>query len=158
MNALNPALDAVLPLRTHGALPSSRTEDQTVRALESDNIDEVKAQLAHVWAHYQSLEFIVNAVSKNLEGIDVAATNGILPYADAEVALRVLATEGIEGAYQLAHATMDYIAFLGMTPPDAVRAVYAGAGFDFSDPEREGAVDKAISDILAATGLDDLDD
>jgi hypothetical protein len=158
VNTLNPELDANLPLRTHGALPSSRTESQTEEALASDDIELVKAQLAHVWGHYQSLEFIVNAVKQNFEGVAGLVDTGFIRADDtklgAEVALRVLAGKGIEGAYKLAHFSMDLVA-VGASPAEAIRAVYDGAGFDFSDPQREDQIDKLIADLLADDDADD---
>ena len=69
MTAITNTLDILLPLTPAGALPSSRTEDMLQDALDSDNIDVVKAQLAHIWGHYQSLEFMLNSLAHDPAGV-----------------------------------------------------------------------------------------
>ena len=130
-----PKLDEVLPLRTAGALPSSRTEDMLAEALASDDIEHVKAQLQHVWGHYQSLEFALVEAAANTTGI----RDGILEYGlqdedPVDIVARIIALPVLEQAYNAAHRSLDGVA-IGMTVPDTLRLIYSD--LDHSDPARE---------------------
>lgn len=147
----NTKLQDVLPLRTAGALPSSRTEDMLADALASDNIDAVKAQLTHVWAHYQSLEFALNLAAQpaGIKAIQDATREEGLEDADpVAVTARAIATVILEGAYETAHQIGLFLS-LGMSAPDALRTLYAD--LDFSDPEREVS-DAEVQAFFEAAG------
>lgn len=143
-------LDAALPLRTAGALPSSRTEDMLADALASNDIDAVKAQLVHVWGHYQSLEFALNSLTlpEAAESFREAATEeGLQDEDPITVALRAVAGPILEGAYDTAHA-IGFFLSMGLTAPDALRQLYPD--LDHSDPERE-VTPEELATFAAAT-------
>lgn len=129
--------DVEVPLRTAGALPSSRTQDMLQAALDEEDIEQVKAQLKHVWGHYQSLEFILN--SHELHANALRAVQAQNPDIDiATLAARYYASVVLDQAYENAHATLFLVQF-GITVPQALRAIYKE--LDYSDPEREPVID-----------------
>lgn len=149
-------LSSLVPKRTAGALPSCRTEGMLANALASDNIDEVKAQLMHVWAHYQSLELLLHNREYNSGILALAKEETpIHDLDDADLALGFFATGAIEVAYDNAHAVTDILdADLAETVPQALRVIYPDN--DYSDPERD-LVDNDIEDLLKAVFNDDAE-
>lgn len=145
-------LSDLLKNRTAGALPSSRTEDMLTQALESNDIDEVKGQLMHVWAHYQSLEFSLNDVTLNAQVLrEAKAHTETHDVDDIELAVHFFAAPQLETAYEAAHQVNTVIA-LGMakTVPDALRVIYRD--LDHSDPEREAFIEAELRDIRGGDG------
>lgn len=137
-NATN--LSDVIEPTTAGALPSSRTEGMLAQALESDNIDFVKGQLMHAWAHYQSLEFLLNNRAAVSQTLAVAKAELVNDVDDADLAIGFYATGAIEVAYDTAHNVSNVMAAgLADTVPDALRFLYPT--LDHSDPERELSLD-----------------
>lgn len=142
-------LSDLIATRTAGALPSSRTFGQTEAALASDNIEEVKAQLSHVWAHYQALEYIVHDRAANAETIrnalaDETVENDVEDLID--LVTGYFATGAIEIAYGTAHSTLPLISILGLDVQAALRELLPQ--LDYSDPERE----LSDSDLAALLG------
>lgn len=137
--------------RTAGALPSTRTFGMVEDALASDDIEVVKMELQHTRAHYQSLEYQLNAEDQNTELLLEAIGNGFIPEPEStEDAIRLAARffhrAVLEAAYDTAHNTGFFVAVLGMSVQDALKQLYVG--LDFEDPEREDAVEAAIDAIL----------
>lgn len=143
-------LNTLLPLSTAGALPSSRTEGMLQEALDTDDIQHVKSQLAHIWGHYQSLEFMVNALATDpADVIKAAHDTGIIEtVAEAEAmhaAFRIAAEVFLLQAYQAGHTALDGLSY-GLSVPDSLRNLYPQ--LDHSDPERE-VTDYSIDEALA---------
>lgn len=123
-------LSELAPERTTDQLPSTSTESLLIEALASDDIDEVKAELRHVWGHYQSLEYflsdtanIINAA--RLMMADSAVDNDLDPI---ELVARLSASEVIDQAYENAHSAIGFRNILGLEMPDAVRFIYNNGG------------------------------
>lgn len=132
-------LSDLIPARTSGALPSSRTERLLTEALESDDINTVKAQLVHVWGHYQALEFFLSGVTANKETLQAALDDPALEHDidPLDLAIGFFATGAVDIAYDAAHQTGMLTSLLGMTVPQALRMMFDY--LDHSDPEREEA-------------------
>ena len=79
MSTITDALNEAEPFRTAGALPSTRTFGMVENALESDDIDVVKAELVHTRAHSQSLEYILNAEETILTSLRTSIAEGSTP-------------------------------------------------------------------------------
>ena len=79
MSTITDALNEAEPFRTAGALPSTRTFGMVENALESDDIDVVKAELVHTRAHYQSLEYILNDEENILTSLRTSIAEGEYP-------------------------------------------------------------------------------
>lgn len=100
----NAKLDEALPPTTAGDLPSSLTYHQMEAALAETDIDMVKAQLIHVWAHYQALEFMLAG-----EALNIAATKETIKELHLEdvdlhdLTARVYSNGIILAAYEAAH-------------------------------------------------------
>lgn len=125
------------PIETAGALPSSRTADMTLSALESDDIDEVKMQLIHTWAHYQSLELALNDVAQNPDHY-LGAIADTLARADvnpSHLLSRVFASAVLIAAYDNAHGVMRLMRAGVGNVVDALQIAYGD--LDYSDPARE---------------------
>lgn len=143
-------LSELIAPRTAGALPSSRTVSLLDEALASDDIDVVKAQLVHVWAHYQSLEFILNGAAENIETINNARSSDRVENDvtnDLELAAGYFATGAIDVAYENAHSIGFFMQVLGLSPMDALKMIYTT--LDYSDPERDGANQDTVIDLGA---------
>lgn len=152
-------LSDLSPVRTAGALPSTRTEDVLyTNAMESEDLATVKAILHHVWSHYQALEFLLHGRDMNqavlqqakagaeLDGLDIDRT-------DSELAVDYFATGAIETAYAVAHMVNDIIeAGLADTAPQALRVVFND--YDYSDPAREVS-DAELADFLNSINTTD---
>lgn len=148
-------LSDMLPARTAGALPSSRTQSLLEEALASDNIDDVKAQLVHVWAHYQSLEFMLVGWEANKKTVEAALEDPDVEVDvdPAEIPYRFFATGAIDIAYDNAHSVGFFMGLLGMPVTEALRNIYDH--LDFNDPEREAAEAlKALDFEPEATGTE----
>lgn len=160
MSNNNIQLDNIIPLRTAGALPSSRTEDMLETALASDNIDAVKTELEHVWAHYQSLEFMLNATAQNSAAIDgsVKEILGDEGYATAtpaeliEAATRVVAGPVLENAYLVAHHAGFGARVTDSTISSALRECYPQ--LDHTDPATQITTEEAEAFFAAMTAED----
>lgn len=141
--------------RTAGALPSSRTSSILDNTLKSNDIDLVKAQLMHVWAHYQALEFMVHdrdTVATIIAKAKLETTEHDV--SDIDLILGYYATGAIDVAYDIAHSTSDVIqAGRASTVPEALRFIFSD--LDFSDPERELDDDDTINQLLRDLGLSD---
>jgi len=144
MSKTTTKLSDLVPARTAGQLPSSRTESLLTDALASDDIDTVKANLMHVWGHYQSLEFFINDVEANIK-----ALNGALNDPDVEndidpitLAAGFYNTAGIGMAYETAHESGGLGMLLGLTVPESLRLAYSD--LDFSDPSETDNIAKAV--------------
>jgi len=146
-------LSDLIPPRTAGSLPSSRTEGLLAQALESDDIDEVKAQLVHIWGHYQSLEFFLNDRAGIAETIRNAQAADLEQDVDpVDLVIGFLSTGGTDMAYDLAHNALNGVA-AGYTVPEALRVIYSH--LDHTDPERELS-ERDLEAFFAALD-DDLD-
>lgn len=157
-------LSEMIPLRTAGALPSQRTKDALLtQALESDNIDLVKALMTHVWHHYESLELMLHDRESHKEmfekinaGIEAGAYD--LDVSRDEMFIGYMATGLIENAYTLSHQAGGMADLMGITPQDALPKLAFG-NLDFSDPERELTDDElaALSGQVEPVETDDVD-
>lgn len=131
-----------MPERTAGALPSQRTKDTLLtQALESDDIETVKALMVHVWHHYESLELMLHDRAGNRElfeklDADVAAGLVDIDVTDRELYIGYMATGLIENAYVVSHQSGSLAAMFGYTPQDALPK-FGYPSLDYSDPERE---------------------
>lgn len=155
MSTITDALNEVEPIRTAGALPSSRTNDMVEDALSSDDIDQVKAELTHSRAHYQSLEFLLNDEATILATLQDSIEVGEYPTpttpAEAlELAVRIYSKVVIEVAYDNAHRIGIFMA-MGMSVQEALQTLYSN--LDHTDPERT-VTDEALVEFLSV-GDDD---
>lgn len=149
MSTITDALNEAEPFRTAGALPSTRTFGLVEDALESEDIDVVKAELAHTRAHYQSLEYTLNDEETILTELRTSIAEGEYPTPTTpdealELAVRVYSTAIVEVAYANAHNIDFFVVALGMHVQDALKQLYSN--LDFSDPE----VDRAIAELLSS--------
>lgn len=135
----------VYPVGTAGALPSSRTEALLNDALNSNDINAVKLELIHTWAHYQSLEFVLNAAATDpkvirdsamhlifASGLDLnALTQGDL----LDLVTRIYARGVLEKGYKTAHESLSLITSHNVSVSDALRMLYSA--LNHADPEVE---------------------
>jgi len=140
MTDFTAALDEKLPIRTAGALPSSRTFGMVTEAIESQDVEQLTHELMHTRAHYQSLEYVLNGEARALEVLKEGIADGQVPEPQTvdealQLAFRFAGTVALEAAYDTAHQTGFFIAVLGMDVQTALQQLYPE--LDFSDPERE---------------------
>ncbi|AVR57213.1 hypothetical protein SEA_RONA_52 [Microbacterium phage Rona] len=147
MTDFQTALDEHLPLRTAGALPGTRTFGQVEEALNSADIDEVKAELVHTRAHYQALEYMLNSEERILETILAGIARDAELGEEAEVpapqtveeavrlVVRLYGSVIVESAYDTAHSTGFFMGVLGMDLQTSLQNLFGD--LDWSDPERE---------------------
>ena len=167
MSTFTEKLDAALPLPTAGSLPSSRTFSMVSDALESSDIDEVKGELQHSRAHYQSLEYMLNneadivkTILESFElGDEVAPTPKTVEEA-VRLTVRVFATEVLMAAYDSAHQIGVPMAMglgvpmaMGLDVQQALQMLYSN--LDHTDPAR--VTDAESAAFFAAVGGDDED-
>ena len=153
MSTITDALNEAEPFRTAGALPSTRTFGMVENALESDDIDVVKAELVHTRAHYQSLEYILNDEETILTSLRASIAAGEYPTPTTpdealELAARVYSKVIVEVGYDNAHNIGFFVGVLGMSVQDALKQLYTT--LDFSDPDAESEVDRAVAELLGS--------
>lgn len=112
--------------RTVEDLPSTRTESLLYVALESDDIEVVKANLTHVWLHYQSLELAVANAANVEESLEELSKN---PAFDQDLppfslAARFFSSVVILNAYELAHRAGAFARMLDVLPTIAVKEMH----------------------------------
>lgn len=155
MTDFNTNLDAQLPARTAGSLPSTRTFGMVEDALASENIDEVKAELIHTRAHYQSLEYMLNSEARIIETIlkanENAANDPEQPAPETfeetvRLIVRLYSSVITDSAYDTAHSVGFFMGVLGMDLQEALRTLYDD--LDHRDPERE-VTDADIATLIA---------
>ncbi|QIN93714.1 hypothetical protein QDW23_gp55 [Microbacterium phage Stromboli] len=159
MSTFTEKLDAALPLPTAGSLPSTRTFSMVESALASSDIDEVKGELQHSRAHYQSLEYMLNnevAIVKTIVesfplGDDIAPTPETVEEA-VQLTVRVFATEVLMAAYDSAHQIGLPMAIMGLSVQGALQMLYGD--LDFSDPERGVVSNDQIAAFIAGDDED----
>lgn len=141
--------EAISRIPAYG-LPSVHTQEHLLdAALESDDIEVVKAHLQHVWDHYQALEFALASYDFNkgalLDGIEDHDLQEAWAADPAGVAVQAIGTNIILATYEAAHSAETFAQMLGINPTDMLRDVYAEAlgGEDaFNDPTAaDGVVD-----------------
>lgn|GEM_PF-5957228 len=141
MSDFTDKLNQTFPVRTAGALPSTRTYGMVEEALASDDIEVVKAELVHSRAHYQALEYMLNSEARLIETfLDGLANDPETPKPETtedvvRILARVYGTVVLEAAYDTAHSTGFFMGVLGMDLQTALQNLYAD--LDWSDPERE---------------------
>jgi hypothetical protein len=145
-------ISTLSPDRTAGQLPSSRTmESCFLKPMASDDIDEVKAALKHIWFHYQVLELVVSdrkgtaLVFENAKKAVEAGTHE-QDVTDLEMATGYMAVGVVEGAYTVAHEVGMLYSMLGLDPITALKAA-AFSHLDFSDPAFE-VTDAELANLL----------
>ena len=148
MSETTTKLSDLVPARTAGELPSSRTYQQQLDAMASDDINSVKAQLAHVWAHYQSLEFLLSGVAHNKETISLALNDEDVEndISELDLALGFFAVGAVGIAYHMAHESMGIAQlFFGGDVQAALRELYPY--LDYTDPAKIEVVDTDAIDL-----------
>ncbi|QOP66645.1 hypothetical protein SEA_LAHQTEMISH_54 [Microbacterium phage Lahqtemish] len=154
MSAFIAELNAALPKPTAGSLPSTRTFVMVTSALESDDVEQLGAELQHTRAHYQSLEYMLNNEDQIVETIlgsfteaDELPTPTTVEEAVRYTA-RVYATEVLLAAYDTAHQLGLFLA-MGMNVQEALQHLYSD--LDHTDPAKElaeGLTEKDIAELL----------
>ena len=149
-------LDKVAPKRTAGALPSTRTFSMVADALASEDIDQVKGELQHTRAHYQSLEYMLNHDEQIAKTIIESFSDPECPVPETvedavRLTTRVFASAVLDAAYDNAHAIGFFVQVLGRDVQQALQSLYSE--LDFSDPEREVS-DEAIAAFIAGDDED----
>lgn len=148
-----------LSTRTAGSLPSQRTKESCLIApLASDDIDEVKSALLHIWLHYEALELAVSDRKSNYEVLTEtheAIAAGVIED-DVDDWDKVV-TDGfldglVESAYTTAHAAPQMAQLFGVDITSSLQA-FGFNHLDYSDPERELSDDE----LLKLSGQDDSD-
>lgn len=126
MTTLDLKLSTIAKPYNRDQVPSTATEQMLADALASDNIDTVKAHVAHIWAHYQSLEFFLTNTAVNLKALRSAleeprVENDLDP---VEFLVNYYAGPAVLLAYEAAHDLDVYVHLMGMNVPDALRTYY----------------------------------
>jgi hypothetical protein len=137
--------------RTAGSTPSERTKDTILRrALESDNIKEVKGALLHTWNHYESLELALvnyddNAGTLNdlREAIKSGEVTDDVDNWDEVIVGGLLGQAVLEVAYMTAHTAEGMSSLFGGDNTKALEE-FGYPHLDYSDPERELSDDELL--------------